>query len=1087
MSVGDVVPVTRKSHRRLLSLLALAEGQTVDTERLIDRFWPDQPPSGAKATLHTHVSALRRLLGANLIGTDGHGYRLDLTVAELDSVAFCDLADVARRAASDRDWKVAHETTGQALYLWRGTPFPDLTDDEFARADLVRLEETQLELWEMWAESLLRLDAPEQAVAELERLVVEHPYRERFWAQLMTARHRLGRHAEALRAFRDLSDHLAEIGLEPGPSLRRLEERILLHDEELRAPPHNLPRHLTSFIGREDETRDIIKMLDENRLVTLTGVGGSGKTRLAVNVASGLLEAFPEGCWFVGLADLDDLARIPIEIAGAVGIAPQDENPLEAVVGSIGNSEMLVVLDNCEHLLDGAADVTQRLLSACYGVKVLATSREPLHLPGERIYEVPPLEVPEPGQQAAEVSSFDAVRLFVDRATMVDHRFRSDETYPDIVDVCRRLNGIPLAIELAAAKARSFSVAAIDRQLEESLMGLAGSATGVPPRHRTLEAAVAWSYDLLDATEQRLLCRLSVFRGGFDIEMARLVASDPDGPAVTAKLGSLVEKSMVVRDRNEASRYRLLEPIRQFAEARLDEAGLHEETLRRHLVWCVDFAGSFQDEVYGPGMRGRLDRVATDVDNLHTALTVARRQNDARAVSLLASVLAWHWADVGVLSRSRDALSLAIDVESEDLRIADLRSRLGYTLWQLRDLDSGFQQAKKAAEQVRELGPSPEKAWVFSRLANMITLQVDQDPRPAIDLAREAVAVAEAAGAHVTAIRVRTLLAQALSWAGEVDEGFETYMAALEEATDLGDPATTIRTYAMSGDVVFLHSEKRRDLPRQLIGDMLARFPVDEWAGHMEFPWLAWVFIQSGEWDRAEDAIRRSRKPGLEGYERENLLVTWSTLRWMRGDLDAAEAALTDLEREGVNPRFYHDYYPLRTDLEADRGRLASARSLAETYLAVAVDPSEEARKLGVLNPLVRAEVNAALAAEGEAREEHVARAKSAIARMKKILTDFAPPFAGSVAMETHGTHLAFALAELSRVTGPDPDLWDEAAERADYAYFRLYARIRWAEAVAQHDGMETAAHILAGLAGEAGRLGAMGLKRLTDEITRHS
>ena len=1087
--IGDgLTEPTRASQLRLLALFALEAGRRIGTERLIDRYWGESPPAEAKAALQTHVSALRRLLEPDLIKTEGYGYRLDLDGVRLDAVEFDRHADVARRAAADRDWETALAAASRALALWRGSPFPELQDDDFARAEVTRLEETHLELWARWSESLLRLGRPDEAIPELERLVVDHPYRERLWEHLMTARYQLGRHAEALSAYRELSEHLAEIGLEPGPSIRRLEEKILLHDQDLSLPPHNLPAELTTFIGREEELSDIAKLLGEHRRLTLTGVGGSGKTRLAIQAAAAHLGSFPDGSWFVSLADLSDPELIPIEVLNVLGLTPHDEDPLEGLVASVRHDEMLLVLDNCEHLREAAAAVASRLIGSGDSVKVVATSREPLHMPGEVVYEVPPLASPAPDLAAIEASGYDAVRLFVDRAGLVDPHFRPDDrSYAMIGSICRRLDGIPLAIELAAAKIRSFSLELIDQRLDERILSLRGTSTAVVPRHQTLEAAMAWSYALLDESERRLLTRLAVFRGGFDLDMVQQVASDISDSSETAILGleSLVDKSLVARERSVPDRYRLLEPVREFARDRLEDSGMEAEVRRRHLDWCVGLASELEDKIFGVGRHELLARLGVEIENLHAGLELAVEVSDAPAISRIASATAWHWMNIGANTRSGEALLLALaNVGEEVLGEGELRSRLAHVRWMSGQSDEALPEAIHSRKLVRDLEASPQKAAILSRLSMLQSVLVDQDPRQAITLAREAVSVAEASRDTVVVVRSQTYLGGSLCWAGEVEEGLEVLRRTLAEALHIGDPSITLDIYNSLFSGLYLHPEERRDGPRTLVEELLARFPLDEWIQQIEPGWLPYIFMQTGEWDRAEDAIRRYQERRLEGYQRETNLMTYGTLCWMRGNLDGAAAAMTQLEEGGVNPRWYHDYYPLRTDIAADAGDVEGARRHAETHLAVDVDPSEEPKKLGTLHPLVRAEVNAALAAEGPERADHMARAEMKVTRMRSILEEFPPPSEGSVAMETHGTHLAFAVAELSRVTGPEPELWREAADRADYLYFRLYARIRLAEALGQTGDDAGASKLIEEVHNEVTRLGALGLKRLVETTT---
>jgi predicted ATPase/DNA-binding SARP family transcriptional activator len=1083
---NGVTEPTRASHRRLLSLLLLEAGHRISTERLIDMHWGENPPDGARAALQAHISALRRLLTPALIRTEGYGYRLALDFVHLDAVEFEAAAAATREAVAKQEWDAAVEAAAAALALWRGPPYAELRYDDFAIADIARLEETYQELWEIWAGSLLSLGRPADALPELERLVVEHPYRERLWEHLMTARYRLGRHAEAVRAYRQLSEHLAEIGLEPGPSIRRLEEKILLHHEELAAPAHNLPVELTSFVGREEELGDVAKLLGEHRLVTLTGVGGSGKTRLGIEIAGELLRSLSDGCRFVGLAGLRDPELIPVEICRSLGVKPDDEDPLEALVAAIGRDELLLVLDNCEHLRDGAGRVVVRLLGGAGRLRVLATSREPLHVPGEVVYEIPPLAAPPDDATAVEAARYDSVRLFVDRAGLLDPRFSHDDSSLSAIgSICRRLDGIPLAIELAAAKVRSFSLELIDRRLGERLFSLTGNANAAVPRHQTLEAAMAWSFDLLDDEEQRLFARLAVFQGGFDVDMIQHVAADPAASrdATLRHVESLVDKSLIAREQDTPDRYRLLEPVREFARDQLIDSGDQQSARLRHLEWCVGFATDLEARVYGPGRYQLLDRLALEIENLDSGLELAVDGMDAHAISRIAGATAWHWLHVGSLGRGRDALRLALaNVGQDDHRDGELRGRLAHAFFLLNDTDRALDHALQARDSVQDLPPSAQKVAVLRRLASLHSLMVDQDPRLAIDLAREALSVAEATGEGPAVVGARAHLGSALSWAGEVEEGLETLMRARAEAAHLDDRLTTVDIYVRLFVALYLHPDHRRNDPRDLLEELLVAFPLDEWIHHFS-DWPPYVFMQPGEWDRAEEAIQASRRQrSAEGYVRDGDRMTWGTLCWMRGDLDGAARAMVDLEDGGVNPRWYHDYYPLCTDIAADAGDVEAARRHAEAYLVVVVDESEEHRKLGALNPLVRAEVDAALrsAAQGA---DLVARAQATVARMRSILEEFPPPTEGSVAMETHGTHLAFAEAELSRVTGPDPELWRHAAERADFIYFRLYARIRLAEALRQVGRTQEASERIDDARAEAKRLGAEGLLRLIKDV----
>jgi predicted ATPase/DNA-binding SARP family transcriptional activator len=1049
-------------------------------------FWGERPPAEAKAAIQTHISALRRLTTPGLILTEGYGYRLSTDDVELDVASFDHEAATARMEAVNRNWEAAHEAASRGLALWRTSPYPDLADDHFARPEIVRLEETHLALWELWAESLIALGRPAEALPELERLIVENPYREHLWEHLMTTRYQMGRNAEALRAFRQLTDHLAESGLEPGPSIRRLEEKILFHERDLKTPPHNLSAGLTSFVGRDVEMVEVADLLDGHRLVTLTGAAGSGKTRLAIQVAESLLASFPDGVWFVGLADLTDPELIPLEILRVLGGRPSGGDPLDDVTNAIRHETSLFILDNCEHLLEGAATVVERLTTAGDGVRVLATSREPLHVSGEVAYEVLPLEVPPDGATMSEVPDFDAVRLFLDRATSADPRLRvGPDNLAIVARISRRLDGIPLPIELAAAKVRSFSLETLDGLLGSDLK-LTGEPRAVS-RHSSVDAAIGWSFDLLDETEKAVFLGLAVFRGGFDVDMARQVAGsgmDPD--RFIDVFGGLVDKSLVSKEKGGSPRYRLLEPVREFARAQLETLGMGPEARGRHLGWCVSFAAEVEREMFSPGRHLLLDRLGTEADNLQAGFDQASADGDQSAVSVIAGAFAWHWSDVGSATRARDALRVALDAAGDDLaRRVELLARLSQAEFALGDVDDSVRSAVAAHDLGRNLPPSPQQVVALLRLSSSYSLMLDEDPRRGVELAREALGVAEASGNVWMTVRSRTALGSALSWSGEVDESLEILEQALDEALETDDPVAIIDVYNTMLTPLYLHPGRRRTGPPRLVEDLLEKFPLESWSRHIEHGWIPYVFLQSGEWDRAEASIsvqQGSRR--MEGYDRNSYLMTWGTLCWMRGDLAAAAEAIAELESGGVNPRWYHDFYPLCADIAADSGDLERVRQLAETYLTVEVDPTEAAKKLGVLNPLVRAEVDAALDATDDERDDHGAHAERAVARMAEILEEFPPHVEGSVAMETHDTHLAFARAELSRIDAPDPDLWRKAADRADYLYFRLYALIRLGEAMLGRGDLENGASTLDDARDRAKEVGAAGLVRLADRIS---
>ncbi len=1047
------IALTRSSHRRLLAILVLDANRRVGTDALIDRCWGEAAPPTAKAALQTHVSALRKLLPEDVIATEGYGYRLDLGGHRFDAAEFAALAAEAREAARAREWRSAVDAAEAALALWRGPPYAELEDDDFAQPERARLEELRLELLETRAEALLGLGRNDEALPDLERFVREHPLRERLWEHLMTARYRSGRHAEALDAYREAWAALAEIGLEPSAALRRLEQKILLHDESLSTARtrHNLPVQLSSFVGRETELDEVAALLAEHRLVTLTGVGGSGKTRLALRVAAGALERFPDGCWLVELGPLRDPGLVPFEVADAIGLRPEGQEIFEALGAAIHGETMLVVLDNCEHLLEGAAVVARRLVEAGSDITVLATSREALRVPGEAVYEVPPMSFPEADEsRSTALGEFDAVRLFEERAVLARPSFALADAGGAVMTIARRLDGIPLAIELAAARVGSMRPESIAERLDDRFRILTGGSPTGPERHRTLESAFAWSYDLLDAPEQLLFRRLSVFRGGFTLEAAEDVCGH-DGlerAEVVTLLATLVDKSLVsTYEAGSRERYRLLETVREFAAERLAEADDPGVLRRCHLEWCVRFAEDVTRRLYGAGGSMLLERLGLESDNLEAALERAEELGSDRDIEVLARALGQHWLELGYVNLAAALLATGLEHTTTIEAEAEIRGLLSVARFHAGDGQSAYREAERAYELVADLAPSVVKVWAATRLVNMHWVLVDHDAARGVSLAEEAVADAELLGDAVCRIRALDALGQVLAWSGRLGEGLERSRAAFDLALDGGDQTTVFRTYEHLISVLYLDPVARRSEPAGVAQELLARIPLEE--GEFDASgWLGWVLLQSGDWDRVEQLLDRLGERHLEGYERNGYLIVRATLRWMQGRFGEAAFDAAELRQLGVNPRWYHDYFPLLADVAADDRHLTDVRNAAETYLAVEVDPTEEAKKVAVLAPLARAEVDAALATTGAERADHVERAGAAVRRAREILAAFPPPSEGAVQMETHATRLAFAEAELSRVDDPDPAPWERAVEKADFLYFRLYARWRLAEAL---------------------------------------
>ena len=638
----------------LLACLLIARGEVVSRDRLIDALWGEQPPAAAVNSLQVHVHGLRSRLGPELIERDGPGYRLRLVPDRLDLERFEHLLERGRSELERAEAEAAAATLREALELWRGHPYEDVRYEAFAQAEVARLEELRLAALEDRINADLALGRHRALVPELEALVSEHAGRERFHGQLMLALYRSDRQAEALdvfgRARRAMSE---ELGIEPGPELHELQRAILEQDPalavepaELRARRH-LPASATPLVGREAELAELGELLrGGSRLVTLTGAGGMGKTRLALQTGHDLAGAFDDGVYFVDLSHLTDPELVPGAIAAVLGLATQHEPPAAALRAFLGGRRTLLLLDNFE-VVDAAAPLVSDLLRAAPGLVVLATSRTPLRLSGEHQYRVEPLSLQ------------DAVRLFAARARAVAPSFRQPrEESDEVARLCSRLDCLPLAIELAAARTRDYA----PNELLESVPGsleLAGEgARDLPSRQRTLRSTIDWSYRLLSPEEQATFARLAVFAGGFDGASA---ASIPGADRQT--LASLVGASLVHEsvDAGGSMRWFMLETVREYALEQLEVLGEGESCRRRHAEHYTELAEEIEDEHPAVRSGAAWQRLETEGDNFRAALDWARAGGALELELRLVGALAYFWATSDRLREGRARIDNALE------------------------------------------------------------------------------------------------------------------------------------------------------------------------------------------------------------------------------------------------------------------------------------------------------------------------------------------------------------------------------------------------------------------------------------------
>ncbi|MEU5590856.1 AfsR/SARP family transcriptional regulator [Streptomyces chrestomyceticus] len=728
-SDGTPVALGGSRLRALLTALALRPGRALAADLLIADVWGPEPPADATGALQALVARLRRSVGRDAIDSVHGGYRLCADPSDVDLHRFEELAAEGAQALADADPVKAAALLDDALALWRGPALADLPE---AAGEAARAERGHLDARRTRLAAEVALGRPGQALPGLAALSADHPLDEPLQALRLRALRAAGRTAEALDAYASVRAAIVDrLGVEPGLELRNLHGELLRVDAgsegrpEVAEPvvppsgsgggrsggrgtetaarpsagggarngagarPGNLRSRPTSFVGREDDLAAIRADLAAHRLVTLLGPGGAGKTRLSQESAEAAAAAAPDawtdGVWFAELAPVDDPQTVPEAVLTALGAretvlrgttaeelrAASDRSacdPMAQLAAFCENRRMLLVLDNCEHVIGAAAELADRLLAECPGVTVLATSREPLAVPGEAVRPVEPL--PDPV----------ALRLLADRGAAARPGFRIEDDPAACAEICRRLDGLPLAIELAAARLRLLGPRQLADRLDDRFRLLTSGSRTVLPRQQTLRAVVDWSWDLLDDAERAVLRRLSVFSGGCDLVVAEEVCGDgaegaagagvqvgSDGQVgsigqvgtggaasprtwvaprdVAVLLGSLIDKSLVVaaQDGDGRMRYRLLETVSEYAGERLDEAGERPAVERRHLVAYRELARNADPLLRGPEQCAWLDRLELEHDNLRTALRRAVAAHDEHEALCLVLSLQWFW------------------------------------------------------------------------------------------------------------------------------------------------------------------------------------------------------------------------------------------------------------------------------------------------------------------------------------------------------------------------------------------------------------------------------------------------------------
>lgn len=609
----------------LLAALLMHGGQPASADRLIEWLWGDEAPATARTALQVHLSKLRQALGSpSAIETSRAGYCVPIADTDIDALRYGRLVADAQIAAAAEPLQ-ARALLDEADRLWRGTPYLDVADRPWAAPEVARLVELGCHAEELRGDIELGLGEHATIVGRLRRAADLEPLREKRWAQLMIGLYRSGRQAEALREFQRARRRLIDdIGVEPGPELRELERRVLLQDPllgttiPLRPGPGNLTSPMTALVGREEEVTEARRRLGEARLVTLSGPGGIGKTRLAVDVAIQSAPAYADGVWQVDLAPVSSPPLLADLLASALGLVePIDHRPttvLDLLRNHLRERSVLLVLDGCEHIAAEVAAVVQLLLTYAPGLRVLATSRSPLGVDGESTLVIPPLPVPPHEATDAEHARSPAVRLFVERSD--GRRDPGSDELRAIGDLCRFLDGLPLAIELAAATFRGIAPSDVLSQLPSSL-AVSGTDDG-----SALEATIDWSYSLLAASDRIVLRRLSVFAAGFTLDGATAVTSwAADRNLVTGSVARLVHASLVGRDARAApARYALLDTVREYAAMQLRARSEEPDTSNRLAAHLTSLGGRLRGRRMGPLQNAVLAELDAEHENIRATL-----------------------------------------------------------------------------------------------------------------------------------------------------------------------------------------------------------------------------------------------------------------------------------------------------------------------------------------------------------------------------------------------------------------------------------------------------------------------------------
>jgi predicted ATPase/DNA-binding SARP family transcriptional activator/DNA-binding CsgD family transcriptional regulator len=831
-----------KNAGNLVKLLALAKEHRLHREQASGLLWPELDARAAANNLHHALYVARRTLEPSPPPGAASSYlrlmhgRLALCPNGplwVDVDAFEEAANTARHAREAAAYQAA-------LYLYSGELLPQDRYEGWVEQRRAELRGLYLSLLVELAGLHEDLGEHEPAIEALSRVVAEEPTNEGAHEGLMRLYALLGRRREALGQYEHLREALfRESGTEPDAASTLLQQEIWTgafppspspagspseeHPPSATAARHNLPLRRDSFVGREREAREVRRLLAMTRLMTLTGVGGSGKTRLALKVASDLAGAYLDGAWLVELAPLSETELVPQAVASALGVPEQPGRPLLQTLGdALRPRKMLLVVDNCEHLVDACARLVNALLDACPKLRILATSREPLGVPGEVLWRVPPLSLPNAGGEYSVegLMSSEAVRLFLERAKPRLPAFElTRQNARSVGEVCRKLDGIPLAIELAAARMRVLAVDQVAERLENSLKLLTAGDRTADPRHQTLRATLEWSHELLDEPERILFRWLSVFAGGWTLEAAEGVCSGEGigRDEVLDLLSRLVEKSLVVVEAGEegAPRFRMLEPVRQYGHERLVESAEARATRYRHASFFLELAERADPKLEGPDQPRWLDRLDEEHDNIRAALSWLLQRADGAGMALrMCAALGDYWYLRGHIGEGRRWLEGAIVTPAPP---SAARARALQRVARLAIVQGDFDRCEGAIVEglglegsglFRTGGGDSIAAELRRTLA--LALSVRGDLERATDLSEESLALSEGVGSVRGAMYSLFCIGTTSYVRGDVGRALPLLEEALALSREVGDPSMIASVLTQLGYTLLLDGDLER-------------------------------------------------------------------------------------------------------------------------------------------------------------------------------------------------------------------------------------------------------------------------------------